>query len=154
MAAQLGSDCVFFIENKPTIVSGRGEMLQPIHLDLSGYRILIVYPNISVNTASAYQQLDDWRVKNEVDLKQMHDLSIAEILKFPMDRWQHFLHNDFEHPIGFEFHQIAMFIEGMKKAGAIYTSLSGSGSAFFGIFEDKPKNISLPESARVFEAKL
>ena len=123
-AAQLGSDCPFFVHNNACHATGRGEILNPIALDLSNYRFVLIHPGIHVSTAWAFGQLHP-HAKSQ---------SIAEIITQPIEHWKNILVNDFEAPI-FKAHPLLASIkEQLYEAGAIYASMSGSGSSLFGIF--------------------
>ena len=138
----LGSDCPFFIINKPCFATGRGEILEMIDLDLSNYKLLVVNPGIHINTAWAFSNIKPLTPK----------ISVKEIIQQPIGRWKDELKNDFEEP-AFEKHpEIKKIKEEMYNAGAIYSSMSGSGSSVFGIFEKKKElNLSYPESYFVRE---
>ncbi|HEY1163686.1 MAG TPA: 4-(cytidine 5'-diphospho)-2-C-methyl-D-erythritol kinase [Chitinophaga sp.] len=126
-AARLGSDCAFFIRNKPCYATGRGEVLTPLALDLSGYSWLLVYPGIHVNTGWAFGQITP-----RVPAQQLQQ-SILQ----PVEAWKELIANDFEAPV-FSAHPVLGEIkEQLYKAGALYATMSGSGSAMVGIF---PKN--------------
>jgi 4-diphosphocytidyl-2-C-methyl-D-erythritol kinase len=125
-AAQLGSDCPFFIDSKPAMATGRGEVLTPVDIDLSNYQIVVVMPNnISVGTAEAYS----W-----VKPKQPAS-SISEIIRMPISEWKNYLINDFEEPVINHHPKIGDIKNELYKAGAHYASMSGSGAAVFGIFD-------------------
>jgi 4-diphosphocytidyl-2-C-methyl-D-erythritol kinase len=134
LAAGLGSDCPFFISNRPAFASGRGEMLQESNLDLSSLKIVIAKPQASVSTALAYKSItpDDTGA------------GIEEILSLPVTEWQTRLNNDFEPWAISELSSIGNLISGFKKAGAVYAAMSGSGSAVFGLFKDQ-----IPEMAEL-----
>ena len=127
-ALQLGSDCAFFIENKPMLAKGRGELLEPIPLSLRGKSIAIVYPPIHISTAKAYAGVTP--KKSGFSLKQLPSL--------PLFEWKQQLANDFEESIFKAHPQIAEIKAKLYDIGAIYASMSGSGSSVFGIFEDLP----------------
>lgn len=125
-AAKLGSDCAFFAHKKPCIGSGRGEILQPIELDLSPYQLVLVHPGIHVNTA--------WAFSTMVRVPKYHQKPIAQIIQQPIATWQTELYNDFEAPV-FEAHpEIAQIKETLYQSQALYAAMSGSGSTVFGIF--------------------
>ena len=94
-ASQLGSDCPFFIEAKPVIATGRGEVLEPVNLDLSSYYLFIIMPELTVGTAEAYSWVK--AKESEVDLK--------DIIRLPIEQWQGKLVNDFQQPVG-QRHQV------------------------------------------------
>ena len=124
-AAQLGSDCAFFIFDNPCHASGRGEILSPFNCDLSNYKMVLIHPNIHISTAWAFSQLKP----------HAKEKSIASIVAQPIATWKSALVNDFEAPI-FEAHPLLQEIKnGLYEKGAIYASMSGSGSSLFGIFE-------------------
>jgi 4-diphosphocytidyl-2-C-methyl-D-erythritol kinase len=128
MAAHLGSDCAFFIRNKPCLAEGRGEQLSEVNVVLDEYYILIVHPGIHSDTAAAYAGARP--SEPEIPLKK--------ILSMPVARWKALLKNDFEPTIFSLFPEIASLKDSMYAGGALYASMSGSGSAVFGIFENLP----------------
>lgn len=136
-AAELGSDCPFFISNKPSYAKGRGELLEPIQLDLSAYTFVVVNPGIYINTGDAFR-----------DIKPAFpEKSLTEIIKAPLERWKDELVNDFEIPIFKKYPEIAAIKDDLYVAGALYASMSGSGSTVFGIFrKDKPLTLPFPSS--------
>lgn len=136
-AAQLGSDCPFFILNKPCFAAGRGELLHEISVDLSAYRILMVYPPVHINTGWAFGQLKPGSKRTPVN----------EIIQQPVTEWKQVLVNDFEAPIFQQFPAIKNIKEKLYEAGAVYASLSGSGSTVYGLFDkDKEPTIDFPEN--------
>ena len=124
-ALQLGSDCPFFIMNKPCFATGRGEMMEPVELDLSAYRLAIINPRIHVNTAMAFKHITPG--ENSTDLKAL----IAR----PADTWKEAIVNDFEQPVFLQHPAIREIKEKLYEQGALYASMSGSGSTVFGIFD-------------------
>jgi 4-diphosphocytidyl-2-C-methyl-D-erythritol kinase len=134
---QLGSDCPFFISNKPCFATGRGEMLEQIDLDLSQFKIVIVHPGVHVSTAWAFSTIKPGAPKK----------SIKEISKQPIETWKQELKNDFEEPVFNKYPEIKKIKDDLYTAGAIYSSMSGSGSAVYGYFEkDKPLSLSFPRN--------
>jgi 4-diphosphocytidyl-2-C-methyl-D-erythritol kinase len=132
-AAQLGSDCPFFVFNSACHAIGRGEILQPFACDLTNYTIVLLHPSIHVSTAWAFSQL-----KPHAKSK-----SIATIVAQPMQTWKTELINDFEAPI-FEAHPLLGELKNyLYQQGAIYASMSGSGSSLFGIFP-KGQSCAMP----------
>jgi 4-diphosphocytidyl-2-C-methyl-D-erythritol kinase len=125
-AARLGSDCPFFIYNRPMVGRGRGELLTPCPIDLSPYRIEITVPQgVSVSTREAYGGI----VPHE------RLTPIEDILSLPVAQWRGLLENDFE-PQVFALHpELAAIKERFYASGALYAAMSGSGSAVYGIFE-------------------
>lgn len=127
-ALQIGSDCPFFIYNTPMLARGMGEVLEKFPIDVSAYFIGIVKPPVAVSTAAAYRQIQP----------KMPAVSLTEVLKMPIGEWRGFLTNDFEEGVFRHFPHIQEVKEKLYAAGAIYASMSGSGSAVFGIFEQEP----------------
>ena len=128
IARDLGADCAFFIKNKAVFASGRGDRFELIDLDLSRYKIVIVKPKIHLSTAWAFSQLKPSR----------RELSLKELIKTPIQEWQAMIKNDFEEALFPKYPEIKKCKEQLLEKGAIYTSMTGSGSAVFGFFEDVP----------------
>jgi 4-diphosphocytidyl-2-C-methyl-D-erythritol kinase len=123
-AAQLGSDCPFFVHDTACHATGRGEILQPYPCDLANYKIALIHPGIHVSTAWAFGELQP----------HVKEKSIYDIVAQPIESWKATLVNDFEAPI-FAAHPILQNIKNeLYDQGAIYASMSGSGSSIFGIF--------------------
>lgn len=124
-AAELGSDCPFFITNKPCYATGRGEILEEVQLDLSAYRIVIVNPGIHIDTGLAFL--------NIIPAEPVK--SAKEIIhKLPIERWKDELQNDFEKVIFPRHPEIADIKDEFYSKGAVFASMSGSGSTVYGIF--------------------
>lgn len=128
LAARLGSDCSFFIRNKPTYAHGRGELFEPVDLDFSGKHIMLVKPDIHISTAEAYGLV-------KPNAKRP---SLREISQQALSDWKDFLINDFERPIFEKYPEIREIKELLYEMGALYASMSGSGSAVYGIFHTPP----------------
>ena len=125
-ATTIGSDCAFFLENKPCYVKGRGEILQPIELDLSNYNLVIIYPNIHISTKEAYAGV----------VPKISEQNILDHIHKPVSEWSGFIYNDFEVSI-FETHpQLKKIKQQLYTQGASYASMSGSGSTMFGLFKN------------------
>ena len=128
-AAALGSDTAFFVRNTPQLCTGRGEIMTPITLPLSGLWLVVVKPEEGVSTAEAYGGVKP--AEPSIPLEQRLQLSV--------NQWQNVIKNDFE-PHIFEAHPtIANLKQELVDAGAVYASMSGSGSAVFGLFTEQPK---------------
>ncbi|NQW78029.1 MAG: 4-(cytidine 5'-diphospho)-2-C-methyl-D-erythritol kinase, partial [Chitinophagaceae bacterium] len=121
-AASLGSDCPFFIFNEACHATGRGEILEPIAIDLSNYTIALIHPGIHIATSWAFQQLSPC----------VKEKSIATIIKQPIETWKTELINDFEAPVFKAHPSLEAFKNNLYGQGAIYASMSGSGSSIFG----------------------
>jgi 4-diphosphocytidyl-2-C-methyl-D-erythritol kinase len=127
-ARQLGADCAFFIKNRPVFAFDRGDEFEPVSLDLSKYKIVLVMPPVHVSTGEAYGGVKPAPVKD----------SLMEVISLPISEWKNHIKNDFEVSV-FKNHPT---IRGVKaalyEAGAIYASMSGSGASVFGIFSEVP----------------
>jgi 4-diphosphocytidyl-2-C-methyl-D-erythritol kinase len=123
-ALALGSDCPFFIINKPAIGKGRGEQLETINLSLSEYKIIVVNPSIHVNTGWAFSKITPSALKQP----------LKNIVAGPISSWKELLINDFEAPVFEQHPAIRLIKETMYQQGALYAAMSGSGSTVFGIF--------------------
>jgi 4-diphosphocytidyl-2-C-methyl-D-erythritol kinase len=126
-AARLGSDCPFFIANQPAYVTGRGEFLEPFPLNLSGYHITIVYPGIHISTKDAFSSIKP----------APSEMSVHEIAQLPVVRWKNLLINDFEAWAFEQYPVLAEIKDNLYKAGALFASMSGSGSAIYGIAKEQ-----------------
>lgn len=147
-ALQLGSDCPFFILNRPCHATGRGEKLEPVNMDLSGYRMILVMPGIHVNTGWAFSQLNlqyreggpplkgDPPPSNEYGGSLFGSGSPNDI-----SSWKESLFNDFEGPVFAAHPSLRTIKDELYNAGAVYAAMSGSGSTIFGLFE---KHKALP----------
>ena len=125
-AATLGSDCAFFIYNRPMAASGRGEILRDCGVSLEGFRVEAVVPPVHVSTAEAYRA-----VKPAVP-----EVPVEEIVRKPVAEWRGVLVNDFEASVLPAHPEIAAAKQEFYDRGAVYASMSGSGSAVFGIFSE------------------
>lgn len=123
-AAQLGSDCAFFIYNRPMFGSGRGEVLEPFDLDLSAYEFKVYIPeDVSVSTADAYRGI----------VPHLPEKPLRKVLSQPVETWKEELKNDFEETVFAKYPSLAPVKEMLYNEGAVYAAMSGSGSAFFQI---------------------
>jgi len=123
-ALELGSDCPFFIINKPCFATGRGEELEEIPVDLSAYKIVLINPGIHINTGWAFSNISPTPSKK----------SIKTIIEQPVETWKAELINDFEIPVFAAHPQIQNIKEDLYSCGAVYAAMTGSGSTVFGIF--------------------
>lgn len=124
-ALQLGSDCPFFIINKPCYATGRGEILEEEDLDLSDYKIIIINPGIHVSTAWAFGKITPSEPLN----------SLKHAISLPVDQWRKKLKNDFERPVFENYPEIASIRNQLYDKGAVFASMSGSGSTVYGLFD-------------------
>jgi 4-diphosphocytidyl-2-C-methyl-D-erythritol kinase len=126
-ALELGRDCPFFLQSSPCFAGGRGEKLEPVALDLSGYSILLVTPETHISTAWAFS-----RIKPGVP-----EFRVRDVIAGSLSHWRNRLRNDFEIPVFQQYPELGKIKARLYGAGAIYASLTGSGSSLYGIF---PKN--------------
>lgn len=137
-ALQLGSDCPFFILNQPCIASGRGELMQPVALSLSGYHLVLVNPGIHINTGWAFTELKKYQ---PVQMEEGLDTIVTK----PVNEWKGLLMNDFEQPVFAHHPEIKAIKEKLYNHGAVYAAMSGSGSTVFGVFNKTFDSIDFPE---------
>lgn len=124
-ASQLGSDCAFFVQDKAMLGSGRGEVLSEVSVNLNGKFLVIIKPELHISTAEAYADITP----------QGQEQTLLKILENPISGWRTTLQNDFEKSIFKKYPSLKDIKETLYLLGATYASMSGSGSAVFGIFE-------------------
>ncbi len=124
-ASQLGSDCPFFILNKPMRANGKGTTFFPVQLTLVNYYIVIVMPLITMSTEEAYSLI----------LPAVPEIPLESIIMLPVTQWKYVLKNDFEEKVFQKFPMLKIIKEQLYINNAVYASMSGSGTAMFGIFE-------------------
>jgi 4-diphosphocytidyl-2-C-methyl-D-erythritol kinase len=129
-AAQLGSDCAFFIENKPAYLLGKGPELEPYSIDLGGYHIVLIDAQVHSSTALAYQN---------VRRRETVEQSLRDLLQQPIESWKQTIENDFEVSVFGEYPQLKTVKEQLYSSGAFYASMSGSGAVMYGLFKQKPQ---------------
>lgn len=123
-ALTMGSDCPFFLINQPCIGKGRGQLLQQVNLNLSGYKILLINPGINISTPGSFQKIVPSAPKKTPGV----------IVQQPPETWKDELVNDFEKPIFNQYPVLQTIKESLYRAGAIYASMTGTGSTMYGIF--------------------
>lgn len=133
LSALIGSDCPFFIENRPSLVSGRGEIIQPIDERLQDHYLLVAHPGFAISTKDAFEGIKP--KKRAIDL--------LPVYQGPMTEWKQGLGNDFEDGIFNRHPELRKIKETLYAMGAVYASLTGSGSAVYGLFSQKPDGNSL-----------
>ena len=124
-ASRLGSDCAFFIYNRPMIGEGRGEILTEYEIDLSEYDLQVLTPKgIAVSTKDAYGGIRP----------HLPEVPLKEALAMPVDKWDGILINDFEETVFAKYPELAAIKRSLYDCGAVYASMSGSGSALFALY--------------------
>lgn len=131
-AATLGADCAFFIKNKPVYAEGIGNIFSPIELSLKGYQIMIVKPDVFVSTREAFANIHPHHP----------EYPVKEVIRRPIAEWKDILINDFEASVFPQHPVIGEIKQELYNQGAIYASMSGSGSSVFGLFAP---DATLPE---------
>ncbi len=132
LASYIGSDCPFFIQNKAVFARGRGEVFETVDLDLSNYYIYIIKPDISISTSAAFAGITPHKPA----------VSIKKLISKPIEQWRDYIINDFENNIFKQHPMLGEIKQNMYDIGAVYASMSGSGSAVYGIFSQEPKLIA------------
>jgi 4-diphosphocytidyl-2-C-methyl-D-erythritol kinase len=136
-ALSLGSDCPFFLVNKPSLAYGRGEILTPIPISLAGYKMLVVNPGIHINTKEIFKEI----------VPTIPTKKISEIIKQPVETWKDKLKNDFEKIVFPKHPEISDIKDQMYSNGAIYASMTGTGSTIFGIFKTAEHVVYTPQKS-------
>ncbi len=125
-AAKLGADCAFFINNKPTLAKGIGNIFEPTTINLSGYHIVLIKPEVHVSTAEAYGGCKPQRWTTPLE----------EAIKQPISEWKNCIFNDFEKTVFIAHPELAEIKDMLYNEGAVYAAMSGSGSTIYGLFEN------------------
>ena len=123
-ALQLGADCPFFIENSPKYITGIGEKMRNINLDLSSYKLKFIYPELHISTAEAYGGIIPSQPKK----------NLLDLINQPIENWKKSVKNDFEVAAFAKYPELAKMKEQLYADGAIYASMTGSGSVIYGVF--------------------
>jgi 4-diphosphocytidyl-2-C-methyl-D-erythritol kinase len=129
MAASLGSDCPFFLHGKPMLAEGRGEILGPLSLDLGGLFLVLFHAGIHISTVEAYGGVTPSPLRND----------LSRLVQEPVKVWRKQVVNDFERPVFSKYPELELLKQSIYRAGALFASLSGSGSALYGLFPGFPK---------------
>lgn len=132
LAAILGSDCPFFLDPQTMLMEGRGEILTPLFLSMEKICLVLLFPEIHVSTQDAYSGVNP----------ALSPLQLKALIKTPLSRWKENIENDFETSVFSTYPELGSIKNELYKSGAIYASLSGSGSSLYGLFKEKP---TLPE---------
>lgn len=125
ISKEIGADCPFFIENKTKYVTGVGDKMKKINLDLSNYKIKLTHSNINISTANAFSNIKAH--KQNIVTENLSDL--------PIERWKNEVKNDFENNIFEIYPQLKIEKDKFYSEGAIYSSMTGTGSTIYGIFK-------------------
>jgi 4-diphosphocytidyl-2-C-methyl-D-erythritol kinase len=145
-AAVLGSDCPFFILNKPVFATGTGNIMKEINLNVKGLYLLMVKPPVEVSTAKAFQNV----------VPQKPAVSLSERINLPVQDWKNNIVNQFESSVFPQYPEISNIKSQLYELGAVYASMSGSGSCVFGLFNELPSSIGnlFPSPYLTFSQKI
>lgn len=144
-ASKLGADCAFFIKNLPALASGIGEKLELIPSFLQGKRIILAYPDLHISTKEAYGSI----------APKVPPMSIRRIIEStPLVEWKDLLVNDFEAPLFKKYPVMGEIKDLLYQHGAVYASMSGSGSTVYGIFNAPPSNLDFLKAYTFFSGVL
>ncbi|WP_205504494.1 4-(cytidine 5'-diphospho)-2-C-methyl-D-erythritol kinase [Rufibacter psychrotolerans] len=127
-ARQLGSDCAFFVQNKPVLAVEKGDVFEPLEVDLTGWHLVLVYPNLAISTAEAYAGVSPRFPEN----------SLKTLLAQDISTWKDRVVNDFEASLFPKYPVLAELKQQLYSMGAVYASMSGSGSTMYGLFQTAP----------------
>jgi len=133
LAAKLGADCPVFIRNKAVFATGIGNLFTPIKLSLKGKFLLLVKPDIHVATPEAYSLV----------IPEVPEISLMELIQKPINEWKETIKNDFEKSVFSKYPVIEKIKNQLYEIGAVYASMSGSGSSVYGIFDSVPEKNNL-----------
>lgn len=140
-ASRLGADCAFFVRNEPVFAEGIGNRFTPVSLSLQGYHLVLIKPPVFVPTQDAYATC----------VSRLPDQSIKEILQEPVETWKRQLVNDFEKSVFRKYPMIGSIKQQLYDKGAVYASMSGSGSSVFGLFQE---DVILDSHEDTFQLKI
>lgn len=141
LAAELGSDTAFFVDNTPAMCTSRGEVITPMNISLKGKTLLLLKPDIKIPTGQAYKGI----------VPNGDRTPLAELLKTDISSWRETIVNDFEIP-AFKAHPLlAELKENLYDMGALYASMSGSGSSLYGIFDEIRGEINVSKDVFVYQ---
>lgn len=133
VASKIGADCPFFIQNKPVFATGIGDVFTPVSLSLKGKYIVLVKPDAGISTYEAYAQI----------VPTQPNISLNNLVKKPIESWKDMIVNDFEKSVFAKYPEIAAIKDRLYDLGAIYASMSGSGTAVYGIFNQPIEGIDV-----------
>ncbi len=139
IVALVGSDCPFFIRNKPAYVTGRGEVIQLFDIDLSGYWIVLVNPQIHIGTKEAYAGIQP----------SSAEMPLLQSLREDVFEWKDTVANDFEESVFPQYPVLSELKQKLYAKGASYAAMTGSGSTVFGLFDSEPIAIKFDSSYTV-----
>ncbi|MGV3540922.1 MAG: 4-(cytidine 5'-diphospho)-2-C-methyl-D-erythritol kinase [Rufibacter sp.] len=144
-ARQLGSDCAFFVQNKPVLAVEKGDVFTPLELDLTGWHLVLVYPNLAISTAEAYAAVSPCFPEN----------SLESLLAQEVSTWKDLVVNDFERSLFPKYPVLPQIKAQLYELGAAYASMSGSGSTMYGLFKTPPQEpLPFPKDYSIWQGVL
>lgn len=144
-ARQLGSDCAFFIKNQPVLAVEKGDVFEELNLNLKGWHIVLVYPNLGISTAEAYAGV----------VPRTPEKDLKALLSQDVSTWKDEVVNDFELSLFPKYPILRELKEQLYQMGAVYASMSGSGSTVFGLFSrNQAQNVNFPKEYSVWQGTL
>lgn len=143
-AAFLGSDCPIFIKNKAAFARGRGEILKSKPVDLKGYTLVLIIPDLAISTPAAYKLIEP----------TIPEKKLSDLLQLPVNEWKYLIKNDFEISVFKQFPKVKEVKEILYELGASYASLSGSGASVFGLFDREVDYNIFPEGYFKWSCKM
>ena len=143
IGSQLGSDVPFFIDCKPTLAKGRGEILKEIDYNIKRW-ILLIYPDINISTSWAYKNF------NFILTNRIKNINLSNLIKKNILKFRNLIFNDLEIPVFSKYPQLREIKENLYKSGAEFALMSGSGSCLYGLFKDKNKAEKVSEKFKEF----
>lgn len=144
-ATQLGSDCAYFIKRGAQFAKGRGEILEPISLNLKNYFLCLIKPDIHVSTIQAF---------SSVKKRGESSASLKDLIQLPMNEWKNVIQNDFEESVFKNYPELADIKNKLYDMGAEYAAMSGSGSTLLGLFKALPDLSEVKKNYTVFTCQL
>lgn len=143
-ARPLGADCAFFVQNRPMYCTQKGDVFLDIDLDLHGLTLVLVYPDLAISTAEAYAGVEPRQPKTPLN----------ELLAAPIETWKEVVYNDFENSLFPKYPVLAAIKQQLYDLGAVYASMSGSGSTIYGLFSAPPNTTDMFTRYTVWQGTL
>lgn len=143
-AAQLGSDCPFFIQEQPAYVTGRGDIMQPINIDLSKKWLTLIHPGVHVGTKEAYSLITPEAAPDD----------LRKLARLPLNDWEKIARNHFEQPVAALHPVVEEALLMLRNKNATFASMSGSGSAVYALFDHDPGEFGLPAGWTIHTCQL
>ncbi|MFZ5941795.1 MAG: 4-(cytidine 5'-diphospho)-2-C-methyl-D-erythritol kinase [Bacteroidota bacterium] len=144
LAARLGSDCPLFLYDSPSLMTGRGELIEPLSFSTGGMYLVLLFPGLKISTREAYSKI----------VPRMPEQRVRDLIREPVGQWRNRLVNDFEEALFPFYPRLKELSEALYRQGAVYASLSGSGSALYGLFSEPPAPGTFPEDLLVWKGRL